>query len=95
MGSKAGSASKVRLNSFDDLFGGAENTSGEQIIVAHAAPFTPHSHTKIKIGSRIIFVMHPINRPTILTFGLPSARIGLPNAEQIIEKGNPSTIILP
>ena len=34
MGSKAGSASKVRLNSFDDLFGGAENTSGEQIIHA-------------------------------------------------------------
>ena len=33
MGSKAGSASKVRLNSFDDLFGGAENTSGEQIIM--------------------------------------------------------------
>ena len=34
MGSKAGSASKVRLNSFDDLFGGAENTAGEQIISA-------------------------------------------------------------
>ena len=34
MGSKAGSASKVRLNSFDDLFGGAESTSGEQIIHA-------------------------------------------------------------
>ena len=34
MGSKAGSASKVRLNSFDDLFGGAEGTSGEQIIHA-------------------------------------------------------------
>ena len=34
MGSKAGSASKVRLNSFDDLFGGAENTAGEQIINA-------------------------------------------------------------
>ncbi len=32
MGSKAGSASKVKLSSFDDLFGGAENTSGEQII---------------------------------------------------------------
>ena len=34
MGSKAGSASKVRLNSFDDLFGGAESASGEQIIHA-------------------------------------------------------------
>ena len=34
MGSKAGSASKVKLNSFDDLFGGAENTAGEQIISA-------------------------------------------------------------
>ena len=34
MGSKAGSASKVKLNSFDDLFGGAENTAGEQIIHA-------------------------------------------------------------
>ena len=37
MGSKAGSASKVRLNSFDDLFGGAENTAGEQIIHAKLA----------------------------------------------------------
>ena len=34
MGSKAGSASKVRLSSYDDLFGGAGNTSGEQIINA-------------------------------------------------------------
>ena len=34
MGSKAGSASKVRLSSFDDLFGGVENTAGEQIINA-------------------------------------------------------------
>ena len=34
MGSKAGSASKVRLSSYDDLFGGADNTSGEQIINA-------------------------------------------------------------
>ena len=34
MGSKAGSASKVRLNSFEDLFGGAENTTGEQVINA-------------------------------------------------------------
>jgi len=32
--SKQGSASKVKLNSFDDLFGGAENASGEQIIYA-------------------------------------------------------------
>ena len=37
MGSKAGSASKVKLNSFDDLFGGAENTAGEQIIHAKLA----------------------------------------------------------
>ncbi len=37
MGSKAGSASKVRLNSFDDLFGIAGNTSGEQIIYAKLA----------------------------------------------------------
>ena len=37
MSSKTGSASKVRLNSFDDLFGGAENTLGEQIIHAKLA----------------------------------------------------------
>ena len=37
MGSKAGSAAKVKLNSFDDLFGGTENTSGEQIIHAKMA----------------------------------------------------------
>ncbi len=37
MGSKAGSAAKVKLNSFDDLFGGTENTSGEQIIHAKLA----------------------------------------------------------
>ena len=34
MASKAGSASKVRLNSFDDLFGSTGNTVGEQIIQA-------------------------------------------------------------
>lgn len=34
MGSKAGSAAKVKINSFEDLFGGADNTSGEQIIHA-------------------------------------------------------------
>ena len=37
VGSKAGSASKVKLNTFDDLFGGAENTAGEQIIHAKLA----------------------------------------------------------
>ncbi len=37
MGSKTGSAAKVKLNSFDDLFGGTENTSGEQIIHAKLA----------------------------------------------------------
>lgn len=37
MGSKAGSASKVKLSSFDDLFGGAENTAGEQIINVNLA----------------------------------------------------------
>ncbi len=34
MGSKAGSASKIKLSSFDDLIGGTENTAGEQIINA-------------------------------------------------------------
>ena len=34
MGSKAGSASKVKLSSFDDLFGDVENMAGEQIINA-------------------------------------------------------------
>ena len=34
MGSQAGSAAKVKINSFEDLFGGADNTSGEQIIHA-------------------------------------------------------------
>ena len=34
MGSKAGSASKVRLSSYDDLFGVAGDTSGEQVINA-------------------------------------------------------------
>ena len=34
MGSKAGSASKVKLSSFDDLFGDVQNTTGEKIIHA-------------------------------------------------------------
>ena len=34
MGSKAGSASKVKLSSYDDLFSGAGDTAGEQIINA-------------------------------------------------------------
>jgi len=37
MAGKAGSASKVRLNSYDDLFGTVENVSGEQIIHAKLA----------------------------------------------------------
>ena len=37
MGSKAGSASKIKLSSFDDLFGGSKNTAGEQIIHAKLA----------------------------------------------------------
>ncbi len=34
MGSKAGSVAKVKINSFEDFFGGADNTSGEQLIHA-------------------------------------------------------------
>ena len=34
MGSKAGSASKIKLNKLEDLIGGAENMAGEQIINA-------------------------------------------------------------
>ncbi|MCM1539447.1 MAG: ParB/RepB/Spo0J family partition protein, partial [bacterium] len=34
MGSKTGSAAKVKINSFDDLFG---NTAGEQVISANLA----------------------------------------------------------
>ena len=34
MGSKTGSASKIRLSSYDDLFGGAGDASGEQVINA-------------------------------------------------------------
>ena len=41
MGSKAGSASKVKLSSYDDLFGGAGNTSGEQIINAKLSDLHP------------------------------------------------------
>ena len=48
MGSKAGSASKVRLNSFDDLFGGAESASGEQII--HAKLEELHTFKGHQIG---------------------------------------------
>ena len=32
MGSKSGSASKVKINSYDDLFSSADNTAGEKII---------------------------------------------------------------
>ena len=34
MGSKAGSASKIKLNKLEDLIGGTENMAGEQIINA-------------------------------------------------------------
>ena len=46
MAGKAGSASKVRLNSFDDLFGSAENPSGEQI-------------THVKLADLHTFKGHP------------------------------------
>ena len=48
MGSKAGSASKVKLNTFDDLFGGAENTAGEQIIHAKLADL--HSKATLSVS---------------------------------------------
>ncbi len=35
--SKGGSAAKIKLNSYDDLFGGAQDTAGEQIINAKLA----------------------------------------------------------
>ncbi len=45
MAGKAGSASKIKLNRFDDLFGSAENPAGEQIIdvkLTDLYPFKEH-----------------------------------------------------
>ncbi len=38
MGSKTGSAAKVQISKFDDLFGGTGNTSGEQIMTGGGRP---------------------------------------------------------
>ena len=46
-------------------------------MVAHAAPATPRSNMKIKIGSRIVLRIAPINIHVMEYFGLPSARIRL------------------
>ena len=46
-----------------------------EIIVARAAPATPILNPKIKIGSRIIFVIAPIKTVSILVFAKPCALI--------------------
>ena len=65
MGSKAGSASKVRLNSFDDLFGGAENTSGEQIIHAKLAGAVVYHCQQDALNLQLL-----VNLPFYLAYGL-------------------------
>ena len=54
------------------------------IIVAKAAPLTPYSKVKIRIGSRIRFKTVPINPIIIGIFVSPSpAKIALKNIEKI------------
>ena len=57
-----------------------------EIIVAKAAPATPISITKIKIGSKIIFVIAPIIIDNIPILGKPCALIYPFIPEVIIEK---------
>ena len=45
------------------------------ITVARAAPVIPHLNTKIKSGSRMIFVIAPVSIESMAYVGLPSALI--------------------
>ena len=64
------------------------------MIVAHAAPATPISKTKIKIGSRMVLMIAPISIHIMEYFGLPSALARLLIQFTIIRNGIPMAVIL-
>lgn len=78
MAGKAGSASKVRLSSFDDLFGGAENTAGEQIIhvkLADLHTFKGHPF-RVLDDEKMEETTESISRYGVLVPGLARPREG-------------------
>jgi len=78
MGSKAGSASKVKLSSFDDLFGGAGNTAGEQIINAKLTDlYTFKGHPfRVLDDEKMEETAESISRYGVLVPGLARPRAG-------------------
>ncbi len=78
MGSKAGSASKVKLSSFDDLFGSAENTAGEQIIYAKLADLHTFKGHPFRVldDEKMEETTESISRYGVLVPGLARPRAG-------------------
>lgn len=58
-------------------------------MVAIAAPRTPISKIKMKMGSKTVLMMAPSSMETMANFGLPSARIMALSAVEIMVKGRP------
>lgn len=58
-------------------------------MVAMAAPHTPISKIKMKMGSKTVLMMAPSSMETMANFGLPSARIMALSAVEIMVKGRP------
>lgn len=78
MGNKAGSASKVRLSSFDDLFGSADNPAGEQVTnvkLADLHPFKGHPF-RVLDDEKMEETTESISRYGVLVPGLARPRAG-------------------
>ena len=62
-------------------------------MVARAAPVIPRCRPKMKIGSRIVFTIAPINIEIMEYRGLPSARINLLIPVLAIKNGKPKAVM--
>lgn len=78
MAGKAGSASKVRLNSFDDLFGGAENATGEQIVDAKLDELHTFRNHPFRVldDEKMEETAESIGRYGVLVPGIARPRVG-------------------
>ena len=78
MGSKAGSASKIKLNKLEDLIGGAENMAGEQIINAKLSDLHTFKGHPFRVldDEKMEETTESISRYGVLVPGLARPRAG-------------------
>ena len=78
MGSKAGSASKIKLNKLEDLIGGTENMAGEQIINAKLSDLHTFKEHPFRVldDEKMEETTESISRYGVLVPGLARPRAG-------------------